>query len=399
MRRFLVLALSLALFEGPAQGDGAFFPTRELGQSGQVVASPKQEAILLFDGETVQVVLRTHFRAGPQELAWIVPVPAPPTDVASLGDELFEQLHQATAPRFYKTERGRKLPFTCAAGRGQAPAGEGVTVEAAGTAGVFEWTALGTADTAALIAWLDQNGYAVPERAAAVFDLYVKNRWHWLAIKVRPDAAAQQTLAPHPITYTYRGDKLFYPLVISQLSADAENEIVLYVLAKDPYAPANWPHRRISQFTVRPDPKAPGGTNYEEHLRWLTEQEGGRLMVTEFLFDLHYLKGRPLLKLHPQRDPDPFDPPARYLTRLRAVVPANMLDRDVVLESCEPGTLIGNRHRVALGAEPPTRPLVLVAAVGASVVAARVLLPARCWAGRLAGAAALVFALAAVGLM
>ena len=56
-------------------GDGVMMP-KKIGRSTQMVASPKQEALLVTDGEMVKVILRTHFRAGPEELAWVVPVPA-----------------------------------------------------------------------------------------------------------------------------------------------------------------------------------------------------------------------------------------------------------------------------------------------------------------------------------
>ena len=65
-----VVALVLLLVE-LAAGDGFMSPRPiEVGRSGALTdfASGKQEAVLVTDGELVQVILRTHFTAGAEEI-------------------------------------------------------------------------------------------------------------------------------------------------------------------------------------------------------------------------------------------------------------------------------------------------------------------------------------------
>ena len=49
----------------------------------------------------VQVILRTQYRAGPKELAWVVPVPAEPMDITAADDAVLDAMDQSTAPRFF----------------------------------------------------------------------------------------------------------------------------------------------------------------------------------------------------------------------------------------------------------------------------------------------------------
>jgi hypothetical protein len=358
VRSAQVLALVL-LFPAIAWADG-FMTAKPTGpvtvqtQSKQMVASPRQEALLIFDGSTVRVVLRTYFRAGPKELAWIIPVPQAPTEVQAADKNVFGRLEQQTAPRFYWVERRAKSTDTfggALGGGGTEGGGEdvlerGVFVEAAGTAGIFEWTVLGATDADKLLAWLTNNQYAVPDGARPVVDLYVQGGWHWLAVKVRPDVANQKTLAPHPITYTYRDDKLVYPLVISQLSADRRNEIVLYVLARKRFVVENWPNTVISAGLLKREPSSPSGTNYERLVALQTVKNRGHLFIAEYSFDLKAGGRRELLDFLVSAGVAQADSPLTYLTRLRAIMTPESMDRDVILRQLNTAQPVANVFRL-----------------------------------------------------
>ncbi|MBS3734876.1 MAG: DUF2330 domain-containing protein [Phycisphaerae bacterium] len=320
-----------------AAGDGAFF--RPVGQAAELVggagdgvASPKQEALLATDGQEVTVVLRTYFRRGPDELAWVVPVPAKPDSVDKADDAIFEQLNRETTPRFFlPSNKGGGLGCGCGAanwaGNG-IQADPAVTVEEAGTAGIFEYVVLSAKEPKALHQWLNDHRYAVGVGADRVFARYVADGWYWLAMRIRPEEADKPTLAPHPITYTYTDDELVYPLVISQLSADLENEIVLYVVAPQRVACANWANHTVDADRVRVVPDSPSGTNYEKLITTATTEHGGHVFVTEYAQPVARAYGLTdelagLGTAGRQHD--------RYLTRLRAVMTPKAMDRDVTL--------------------------------------------------------------------
>jgi hypothetical protein len=367
------------------------FSRVEIGKSGSLVTSPKQEAVLIFDGSTVQVVLRTHFRRGPQEVAWIVPVPAKPTDVQPCADRVFDQLESETAPRFYIVERTGGLHLGCGGAATRSEIAPAVSVEKAGTAGVFQWVVLAARDASELVAWLNENKFAVPPESEAAFARYVAENWHWLAMKVRPELADKTILAPHPVVYTYRETRLVYPLAISRISADLENEIVLYVVAPGRYRCDNWANEEISSQALRPDEMAPSRTNYEEVFRRAADERGGRVFITEFAQGLDTVGLRPLLGLLTQRDPLQGNLKATFLTRLRAVVCPRAMDRDVILVPDSQGEPLPN-ERYLRSAASPSAPMMLVGAMAlvGALLTVRCFIASDQWALRVAGVLLLI---------
>jgi Uncharacterized protein conserved in bacteria (DUF2330) len=369
-RATLVCGMALLLLAGQVDADGAYFSFHKevVGRSTQLVASPKQEAVLATDGERVQVVLRTHFRAGPQELAWVVPVPAKPTDIRKVDDYVFTKLEEITAPRFYRmvSSSGPRFHCGCARSGGERASLEQplVRVEESGAAGIFDYVVLAADDPDALSKWLKENEYHVPEGAEPVFKRYVEQQWHWLAMKVRPEASEQnEVLAPHPISYTYRSDDVVFPLVISRLSADRETEVVLYVVGTTPFLCSNWGNVALDEMQVEhvirqmPNAEAKAnaslsGTNYEELLRLETTRKEGHLFVTEFcrrweLFGYSGGRGR---RVDDVVDVKLVDSLAgrQTLTRLRAYVAAESMDQDVALTGTHEWRQVDNSVHVAI---------------------------------------------------
>ena len=352
----ICLSAAMALVPAaPALADGVMMPViTEVGQSPPMVASPRQEAVLASDGKTVQVFLRTHFRAGPKDLAWIVPVPAKPMRVEKCDDQIFSALERLTAPKFYVVmPSGKGHSFACGCSRsesaGDASLSRSVVVESSGTAGIFEYVVLSATRADELTRWLNDNDYFGPVGAERVFQGYVNDRWHWLAMRIRPEAANRSTLAPHPITYTYRDNKLVYPLAISQLSADLKNEILLYVIGPSRYACANWTNATIDAKDVTVEVGSPSGTNYEKLFERVCAIEQGHAFVTELAtsLPLQELDGESY-QINHVLDPDLVKAlqPGQTLTRLRAVMTPTAMDRDVALLPVPSLERVDNVYRV-----------------------------------------------------
>ena len=348
--RFLLWIVMAVLAGGVslARADGCFMVSTS---SGSIVASPRQEAVLITDGKRVQVVLRTHFRAGPKELAWIVPVPGKPGGIGQCDAAIFESLESNTAPRFHRRISKPWLSFGCNMMSARRGLSSGVVVEATGTAGIFKYHVLSASDTGALARWLDENKYKTPVGAERVFARYVKAGWYWLAMQVRPEVSDSATLAPHPITYTYAGQRLVYPMVISQLSADAENEILLYVLASTRYVCTNWTNLTIDHDDIRANAETPSGTNYEQLLRTATVRSGGRLFVTEYAHkqSQYFLEGPDGLRTMLKGKGSSGVWGGSYITRLRAIMTPTAMDRDVALASVLGWPDVGNNVQLSGG--------------------------------------------------
>jgi hypothetical protein len=340
-----IRAFALLLLAAAARGDGCML--LPVGRSSAVASSPRQEAILRFDGETVAVTLRTHFRGGPGEVAWVVPVPAEPEGVTAEIHDPFPALEQATAPRFYAM---RARGGCGCAGMAAAPAEEArsVTVVRSGEAGIYRWAALRAGDAGALERWLGENGFQVPPEAARAFAPYVSEGWHWLAMRVRAGVGEAELRAPQPVTYRYRSKELVYPLRISALSAEEENEILVYVAAAGSAAPVNFSHVTSEFLPVRRKAGAASGTDYEDLLRELSAESRGRLFVTEWSGTAGaLLPGAEGL----------------WLTRLRALLPRGAMDADLRLRAGPARREVTGRFYVA-GDAPHAAVATLVFAAG-----------------------------------
>jgi hypothetical protein len=317
-----------------------------VGKAGSVVTSPRQEALLVCAYGTVQVTLRTSFRAAKADLAWIIPVPRPPARVEEADDAVFASLEKYTAPSFFAVTPGVTFGG-CRGDRGSSREIGRIAVAETGKAGIYDYTVLTATGTEVLLKWLREHSYRVPDGAERVFGAYVDRGWCWLAVRLNAQRSDGGTAAPRPIRYTYRDRQCVYPLIISELSADDTNEIVLYILSRRPYRCENWKNGTVPRERLRLDCRSPSGTNYEEIFRSLTERAGQHLFVAECRCaldefpsqDRDYLAG--LAGQVGKRSPDDESSPLR-LTRLRAVVPRGGMDRDVVLvpvENCSAGEL------------------------------------------------------------
>ena len=118
--------LGWLLIGSPVFADGLFFRPNfsysgpvSVGQSEQIVASPRQEALLVRTDGQVQVTLRTYFRAGPRELAWVIPVPHAPTKVEKADDAVFRDLDECSRPRFFQYVHGGGPSGGMGCGRGR----------------------------------------------------------------------------------------------------------------------------------------------------------------------------------------------------------------------------------------------------------------------------------------
>ncbi|MHC5003893.1 MAG: DUF2330 domain-containing protein [Planctomycetota bacterium] len=337
--------LVLGLASDRAGADGFMLALRSVGRTADP-ASPKQEALLRPSGASVELVLRTHFRRGPEEVAWIVPVPGRPDVVRALEDDPFAELDERTAPRFAVYER-RARGWGCGCASRQLDVGRSnplrstvVTVHELGRAGVAEYAVLESSDADALRAWLDGHGYVLPADANPVVERYAAMGWCWLAMRLAPDVGGDESVVPQPISVVFPAERVVFPLVISGISAAPVTEVVLYVAADRRYECAGWSNvalgsSRLGDERLEPDAAAPSGSNYEAAVGAATAAAGGHLFVTEYAARWNADEAARLL---PAPAGDSSAGPV-FVTRLRAIVAAADLDRDVELVATDRGPL------------------------------------------------------------
>jgi hypothetical protein len=280
----------------PALADGVFFQVTGEAQAADL-AQTRQEVLLATyrsasGADTVTYVLQTRYSGNPNAFAWVIPVPATPTGiVAHASSALFDELTRLTKPTFTIYELGgRGLGCACGAlGAGGIPTGEQgglVEVEATGQAGIFEWAALTSTGSGALLTWLNTNNYNVPESADTVLAGYIQQGMHFLAVRIDEPAQVQQgsdgQIEIPPIQYTCQTSQMFYPLAISQVSAASATEVLIYVLSDHRAEAANVTNVEIEANELLHDPSSPSLTNYESVFAQKIAENGGTALVTEY---------------------------------------------------------------------------------------------------------------------
>jgi len=338
------------------RADGGYF--YQTGQAANL-AQTRQEALLAVHpgGDKVTYVVRNLYDGQASQFAWVLPVPSTPTDVVALDtSDLFDGLDATTRPNFIinPTYTGGGVGCACGcpitATQGGATS-EIVHVEASGQAGVYDWAALTSTGSGALLDWLGANGYSVPTAAGPVLDGYIGQGMHFLAVRINENAAPTaggQSEIP-PIQFTVETTRRFYPMTISQISSAAQTEVILYLLAAHRAEAANLANGLIDAKALIPDYNTSSHTNYEQLFMLKIAELGGLALITEFAssdweFPLTWTYTPITLALLWTDAPADLDLQNRtyYLTRLRTLIPRDRMTQDFEFHDAAADTAVTN---------------------------------------------------------
>ncbi|MFH0980371.1 MAG: DUF2330 domain-containing protein [Planctomycetota bacterium] len=324
-----VLGLSAV---GLADG-GLFVVTGSAADLAQI----RQEAVMALEDDAVVYVLRSLYEGTANELAWVMPLPETPTDIVALADSrLFEALDYETRPRF---SVGSFRPSGCGCAAAGGGGGGALTqVEASGQAGPYDWAALTSSGADSLLTWLNDHGYDVPASAEDILDGYIDAGMHFLAVQVREEAglSTEDVREIPPLQFRVATTRRFYPMAISAVSAAADTEVILYVLGEHRAQGANIPTGEIDEASLVADPTSPSMTNYEQLFMARIAELGGLALITESA-------GYPILT--PEDWPEGTfleNSASWFVTRLRTVVPRELMTLDFELEDAATDDYVSN---------------------------------------------------------
>jgi hypothetical protein len=349
------VVVTLLWLAAAARGDGGFI---HLQTSALDLAQTRQEVVLVLqelppDSQLPRAtyVLRSRYTGTPSDFAWVIPVPDTPTDVvAHETDALFKSLDAETAPSFSIIQSMGGGGCSCGAGGVASEVNGLVQVESRGTTGVFDWVALSSNGSDALLAWLSDNGFEVGVDAAPILDKYIQQESHFLAVKIHePQTLGDQgEVEIPPIQFSCQTTKSYYPMAISQISAAQETEVVIYVLADHRMEGQNVPNALISPSALEFDATNPSMTNYETLFRQTIESNGGLALITEFAGST---QNRPLWNVDdwPAAPPGASDLP--FLTRMRSIISRERLDLDFDFQAAESDTEINSAFFIVASAQ------------------------------------------------
>ena len=218
------LAVIFFALTGFASADGGFFHQLE-----QDIYEPQQKAVILYHDGTKEMHLSVEYDGAADEFAWLVPTPVVP-QVEESDSRLFSLMSAFTPAQNSSQMKGRDY----LGGLRDA----GVDVIDQMTVGAFDITVVRSEDADELRTWLQDRGFAYDDKADSVLGDYIAQGWCFTAMRINPNASVTESLlkqgAINPLRFTFKSDKLVYPLHISSLNP-GPSEVLLYVLADKAY--------------------------------------------------------------------------------------------------------------------------------------------------------------------
>jgi hypothetical protein len=357
-----VLALGLGLFApSDARACGGCFhppegsPSPVNGHRMAIAVSPS--GTTLWD--------QIQYEGSPEDFVWVLPVMGTPM-VEQADNGFFEVLVAATqivmrapaAPRTFCTDACDQYSFGIgAAGASYSPRSEDggpppVTVHYEGVVGPYETATIGSADPAALVSWLRDHGYAVPDSIMPTIDYYVSLGANFAVLRLAPGAGIDRM---EPVRVTTPGLSLTFPLRMVQAGVQTSVDLELFVFAESRMEIANFGNAEVDRAQVAFDWTTMTFGYEEEFENALFAGDGvGTNWVTEFAGPSTPLSLGSLGATGPDGT---VHSPAEdlaivtaaiaspYLTRLRTRLPPSELDEDLLLREST-GIDIGARFDI-----------------------------------------------------
>jgi hypothetical protein len=259
--RVWLLALA-SLLPLTARADGMVIPERAYA----IPQIPDQQALIHYSGGTETLVIQTSFTGQGTNFAWVVPLPAVARiEPASTG--LFPTLQTIFQPQVVLSVRHvwlippvaalviwlivliRREPafgllvvsllllafvllpaLLGAKTKGGTSASLAATVRVLNrqAAGLFDTVTIQSTNPAALVDWLNENGYRTPTNLPPVIADYVREGWVFAAARLHDEVGTDTNRATHPLAFIFKTPKPVYPLRLTVADGSA-CRIDLYV--------------------------------------------------------------------------------------------------------------------------------------------------------------------------
>jgi hypothetical protein len=286
-----------ALLPASALACGGFFCNQS-----QPVNQAAESIIFADNGDgTTTAVIQIQYQGPSKSFSWLLPISSVPkadSDIGVASNLALQRLQFATNPSYTLTTRvegtcrqddGRNFGSSAggsASGGGlnSGPildSGGGVTVEASGVVGAFEWAVISLdkslAEPAdAAIEWLKLNQYDVPEGAGSLLGPYLADGMYLLALKLTKGADSGSI---RPIVLTYAGTEASIPVKLTAVAANDDMGVLAWVLGPKRAVPKNYLSLELNEARINWFNAAP---TYNSVVVQAADDAGGQGFVTEF---------------------------------------------------------------------------------------------------------------------
>jgi hypothetical protein len=267
-----LLSATLLCTHGPAWADRGSIRTEPVN-----IEEPAQRAIIVHSGVREWLILQTDVRAEKTtRIVEFMPLPAKP-EVSLAPEGCFAALKDLVEKhklRYGSSGRG-------VAAKGPGGPDESVQVVVSAQLGPHAITVAQAKDTDAFVGWVRQffrkNDLGLPaltpELREVVAD-YLNRDLCFFAFDIITLSPEQQTV--QPLTYEFHSDRLYYPLVVTNLYGGGQGTIELFTILPEYLNTINDSYL----ITLRPDPALAAGT-------WRELHAGGATVRADELAGLH----------------------------------------------------------------------------------------------------------------
>ncbi|MEM1417618.1 MAG: DUF2330 domain-containing protein [Myxococcota bacterium] len=253
-----------------------------------IVQDAERIAFVDSGPDKTDVIVQVLYEGAIEDFAWVIPVPGEP-EIGTSDPQLFDDLDAATAPSVFfqgpSSSGGAACAGLGASGDSAARAGAfdpGTGVEIVGTANVgpYETVTITGDDPEAVIDWLVDSGYSVPDAAIPLFVRYVSEGRYFVALRLSATADLQ---ALEPLRLTYASDELCIPLRLTAIATAPVLAVTAWFLTPEPVVPANFDLAELATHRLQQNPD--GSANYREVARESIEDAGGKAFLRQSSLD------------------------------------------------------------------------------------------------------------------
>jgi hypothetical protein len=285
---------ALAGLSRSAHACGGFFCSQT-----QPVNQAAERIIFADNGDgTITAVIQILYEGPSKNFSWLLPISTVPAgdDLAVASDLAFTRLQAATNPQYNLTTRvegdcrgtnntsqnGNSVSLDAPA---RGPSDEhngGVSVEASGVVGQFEWTVIRLTDpnepnpSAPALAWLQQNGYDVTPEGTALIGPYLADGMYLLALKL---VKGSDSGSIRPIQLTYSAQAPMIPIKLTAVAANQDMGVLTWALSSARAVPFNYNALELNEARVN---WFNASSNYNQVVTEAADAAGGQGFVTEF---------------------------------------------------------------------------------------------------------------------
>lgn len=343
----IAVALSLASIALPRHAEacgGCFAPT-----ANPTVVTRHEMAVVISPTATT-LWDQIEYAGAPEDFVWVLPVNGG-VAVELADNAFFEALEQATTITLQGTFPPLRSFCNDPCGSFGASGGSPtrafeddgtnpppVVVHYQATIGPYETATIGSTDPAALVAWLNDHGYEVPESILPTIGYYVEQGMDFAVLRLAPNAGVNQM---QPVRVTMPGLSPIFPLRMVAAGVQDKVGLDLFIFAEGRYEAANFANAEVERSRLVYD-WATTTFNYDELWDEAALADSGRAWVTEFArstsglgIESYSSTGEDGVR-HDAMDDYAVVRQALsnpYLTRMTADLAARYLDQDLVLQA------------------------------------------------------------------